>query len=185
VSTIPDLAHSLWALAVLAFGVAVGSSEIIARYKDAPFTALRNVWARAYIAANGGASLVAYFLIVQFDAFNGDQKELLQALAAGFGAAAFFRSALFTVKVGETDVAVGPALFFQILLAATDRQCDRERAKPRSDLVAEIMKGISFERARRATQLLLRADAECSTGGTAAISSGDRCAELLADARER
>jgi hypothetical protein len=63
---------------------------------------------------------------------------------------AFFRSALFTVRVGDTDVAVGPALFFQILLAATDRQCDRERAEPRSKLVAEIMKGVSFERARDA-----------------------------------
>lgn len=148
----PDAGHLLWAAAVLAFGAAVGASEILARYKDAPFTALRTVWARTYIVANAAAALVAYVLIVQFDAFGGDtgNKELLQALVAGFGSMVFFRSALFTVKVGEVDVAVGPALFFQILLAATDRQCDRERAEPRSDLVAEIMRGVSFERARDA-----------------------------------
>lgn len=146
----PDLAHGLWALAVAGFGAAVGSSEILARYRDAPFTALRTVWARVYIIANAVASLAAYVLIVQFDAFGGTQKQLVQALVAGFGAMVFFRSALFTVKVGETDVAVGPALFFQILLTATDRQCDRERAEPRSELVAEIMKGVSFERARDA-----------------------------------
>jgi len=74
----------------------------------------------------------------------------VQALVASFGSMAFFRSSLFSMKVGETDVAVGPAIFFQVLLFATDRACDRERAEPRSALASRIMQGVSFELARDA-----------------------------------
>jgi hypothetical protein len=54
------------------------------------------------------------------------------------------------MKVGQADVAVGPGIFFQVLLFATDRECDRHRAGPRSDLVSSIMQGVAFDQAREA-----------------------------------
>lgn len=141
-----------WAAAVTVFGGAVGATELIARYRDAPFTVLKTNSAWWYILVNAAASLLAYILIVEFDFRFGatTNVELVQALVAGFGSMVFFRSSLFTMKVGETDVAVGPGILFQILLFATDRECDRQRAEPRSRLVNEIMRGVSFEQAREA-----------------------------------
>jgi hypothetical protein len=144
----------LYGVLVLLFGAAVGASELIARYRDAPFFALRTVPAWWYIFVNAAASLGAYALIVVFDQKFGiedaGQAAMVQALVAGFGAMVFFRSSLFTIKVGETDVGVGPAIFFQVLLFATDRAVDRERAQPRSVEVGAIMRGVSFEAAREA-----------------------------------
>jgi hypothetical protein len=146
-------AYILWGIAVAAFGAGVGASELVARYRDAPFQALRTSAALWYVLVNCIAALFAYVIIVKFDwSFGADagRKEWVQALVAGFGSMVFFRSSLFTMKVGDTDVSVGPAIFFQVLLFATDRACDRERAEPRSTLVSSIMQGVSFEQAREA-----------------------------------
>ncbi len=138
---------------VLAFGVGVGATELIGRYRDAPFDVLRTGSAWWYICVNALAALIAYALILLFDqkfGLEGTQAVVVQAMVAGFGAMVFFRSSLFTMKVGETDVAVGPAIFFQVLLFATDRTCDRHRAEPRSELVTSIMQGVSFPLAKDA-----------------------------------
>lgn len=145
------VAQLLLAAAVFLCGAGVGASELVARYKDAPFRALRTVAAGWYIAVNAVAAAFAYLLIVEFDFFAGTpHKEWVEFLVAVFGSMAFFRSSLFTMKVGETDVAVGPGIFFQVLLYATDRACDRGRAEPRSALASSIMRGVSFELARDA-----------------------------------
>jgi hypothetical protein len=142
----------LWYIGVPLTGAAVGATEVIARYRDAPFLAVKTAPARLYVLVNGLAALFAYVLIRNFDFTFGAEKQitLVQALVASFGSMAFFRSSLFSMKVGETDVAVGPAIFFQVLLFATDRACDRERAEPRSADVTRIMQGVSFELARDA-----------------------------------
>jgi hypothetical protein len=143
----------LWYVAVAAFGAGVGASELIARYRDAPFLALRTGAARWYIFVNCAAALAAYTIIVSFDwSFGAEpgQKAWVQALVAGFSSMVFFRSSLLTMRIGDTDVPFGPGIFFQVLLFATDRECDRARAGPRSDLVNQIMKGVSFDQARDA-----------------------------------
>jgi hypothetical protein len=140
-------------IAVTLFGLAVGAGELVARYRDAPFAALRTRAALSYVAINGIAALFAYVLITSMDwgfGQTGSQKVWIQLLVAGFGSMVFFRSSLFTVKVGDTDVAVGPGIFFQVLMFATDRRCDRERAGPRAALVARIMQGVSFTQAKDA-----------------------------------
>lgn len=140
-----------WFAAVSVFGAGVGASELIARYKDAPFGAARSAAAGWYIFVNAAAAAAAYVLIVKFDFFAGvNHKEWVEFLVAVFGSMAFFRSSLFTMKVGEADVAVGPGIFFQVLLHATDRACDRSRAEPRSALAKCIMSGVSFKQARDA-----------------------------------
>ena len=142
-----------WYAVVLVFGIAIGTAELVARYRDDPWDALGSWPARIYIALNGAASFFAYLLIVSFKWDFGAselQKPWIQAMVAGFGSMAFFRSSLFTLRVGQTEMAVGPGVLFQILLNATDRGTDRSRAKPRSDIVTKIMQGVSFDAAQAA-----------------------------------
>jgi hypothetical protein len=141
-----------WHLAVCIFGMAVGASEMVGRYRDAPFRTLSTGAALSYIAINAIAALCAYVLIRRFNltfnlAATDPNLELVRAMVAGFGSMAFFRSSLFNVKVGDTEVPVGPGIFFQVLLFATDRACDRQRAIKRTALVTEIMNGVSYNAA--------------------------------------
>lgn len=144
---------------LLSFGLgcAVGTSEIVSRYRDAPGRALMTGSAWLYIGLNAAASLIAFALVRNVDALkdvggtgDGTGKLLVQALLAGLSAMALFRSSLFTVRVGNTDIGIGPAAFLQILLTATDRATDRARAKPRATAVRQIMGGISFALAKEA-----------------------------------
>ncbi len=143
-----------WHIAVFVFGGAVGASELIGRYRDAPFHTLWTPSAALYAAVNAAAALAAFWLILkfEFDFGYGNDKNLLlvRAMVASFGSMAFFRSSLFTVKVGDSDVQVGPGVLFQVLLFAADRACDRQRAKLRAALVTSIMNGVSFAAAREA-----------------------------------
>jgi len=144
-------------LAVL-LGILVGASELVSRYRDAPSLALRTLPALLYVGLNGCASLIALLLVVQFKWLSDIggagaspfSRLILQALVAGFSAMALFRSSLFTIRVGNSDIGIGPAAFLQILLTAADRACDRTRAKPRALAVQEIMSGVSFEKAQEA-----------------------------------
>lgn len=147
-------------LLVLFFGAAIGTSELVSRYRDAPFRALLTRPALLYIVLNALASVGALALIRQMrwldDVGGGDasSKLVIQAMVAGLGAMALFRSSLFMVRVGSTDVGVGPAGFLQVLLSAADRACDRTRAGPRAKAVGEIMQGISFSKAKQALPTL-------------------------------
>jgi hypothetical protein len=144
--------HLPFYIGVAVFGAAVGASELIARYKDEPFRVIRTTAALAYVLINALAATGAYFLIltfkIQFGASDPEAVAWTQAFVAGFGAMAFFRTSLFSVRVGNNDVPVGPGIFLQIILYAVDRACDRARAQPRSSRVNSIMQGVSFELAR-------------------------------------
>lgn len=151
--TLGALAPYRWHFAVCIFGMLVGASEMVGRYRDAPFRTLSTTAAIFYAAINAAAALCAYILIrrlnITFTLSADDPNlELWRALIAGFGSMAFFRSSLFNVKVGDTEVPVGPGIFFQVLLFATDRACDRQRAIKRTALVTEIMNGVSYNAAR-------------------------------------
>lgn len=132
-------------------GAAVGAIELLGRYKDDPWAALREPSAILYIMVNAGASLLAFHCVTVFEikmgiaSSGGGQKlALLQVFLAGLSAMAFFRTSLFTVKVADTDLPVGPGLILQILLNVTDRGVDRGRALPRAGDIPRIMAGIDF-----------------------------------------
>jgi hypothetical protein len=142
-------------LIAAALGTVVGLAEIVSRYKDAPGRALWTASAWLYIGLNGLASLAAFILVKQVPALrdiggSGPEGDLVKALVAGVSAMALFRSSLFTVRVGNADIGIGPAAFLQILLFAADRATDRARASPRAIAVQATMKGISFDRAKEA-----------------------------------
>jgi len=136
------------------FGGLVGTSELISRYRDAPVRAVLNWWAAFYIALNVAASLGALGLIYAFDwkfGVTGDAViRWTRVLVASFGAMGLFRSSLLAVRAGDRDIAVGPAGFLQIFLAAADRGVDRQRAQSRAAKVAELMKEVDYTKARRA-----------------------------------
>lgn len=84
------------------------------------FVALWSVPGWWYVAVNAAAAFFAYVLIVNFDfEFNARERRLNGV----------FRSSLFSLKVGETDAAVGPAILFQVLLFAPNRARNRKRAR--------------------------------------------------------
>jgi hypothetical protein len=137
-------------------GVIVGAVELLGRYRDNPLAALRERAALAYIAVNATASLLAYHIVLVFDIRFGFDPEtpeklaLMQVLLAGLAAMAFFRTSLFTMRLAETDIPVGPGLVLQILLNVTDRAVDRGRALPRAQAVPQLMASIDFDRAKDA-----------------------------------
>lgn len=142
---------------VFSIGITVGVTEMMARYQDAPFSPLLSLPGIFYFAINGGAAITAYYLVHVMDTpvpGEGASKEVYRVIFAGLGAMAFFRSGLFTVPIGGQDVAIGPNLILQILLKALDRAYDRDRAKPRSEMVSQIMGGVSLVSARTALPLI-------------------------------
>jgi hypothetical protein len=137
------------------FGTLVGGTELAARYKDKPLAPLRTLPGWLYLSVNGVAAVAALALIrelrgVDFGSASGLPAPVAQVLLAGFGTMAFFRSAFFTLRVGDSDVAIGPAAVLQVILSAADRACDRDRANPRSKLVARVMRGVAFDKAKEA-----------------------------------
>jgi len=55
------------------------------------------------------------------------------------GSLAFFRSSLFTVRVGMTDIGVEPSAVLDSILAATDRATDRDLGVKRSATLSRIL----------------------------------------------
>jgi hypothetical protein len=139
------------------FGLLLGMTELISRFRDRPTAPLMTVPGLVYMATNVAASVAALWILqtqdVKYDFGGKLPPALAQVLLAGFGAMIFFRSALFTLRVADSDVAIGPAAVLQIILNAADRACDRLRAGPRSQIIHTIMRGVSFERARVALPL--------------------------------
>jgi hypothetical protein len=137
---------------VAALGALVGSGELVSRYRDAPAGALETRPALFYILINIAASVAALFVIRifnwHFGVTSGDAPvRWTQVAIAGTAAMALFRSSLFTVHVGDRDVAVGPISFLQVFRDASDREVDRLRAQARSTSVGKLMEGIDYRKA--------------------------------------
>lgn len=134
------------------FGVLIGATELMSRYRDEPFEALKTPFSYFYIALNLAASLLALWSLRLFGVTFGLEDNLLlqrwvQVLAAGLGAMMLFRSSVFIFRAGDRDVSVGPSSILEVLLDVLDREVDRARAKKRAKVVQEIMRDIQFQRA--------------------------------------
>jgi hypothetical protein len=134
------------------FGLLIGSTELMSRYRDAPLESIKTWFASFYIGLNVVASLLALWLVRTFGVTFGMSDDPLrlrwvQVLAAGLGAMMLFRSSLFIFRAGDRDVSVGPSSILEVLLDVLDRQVDRERAKKRARSVEEIMADVAFPQA--------------------------------------
>lgn len=135
-------------VSVAAIGALVGVGELVTRYRDSPSSALRLLSAWVYIIINAAASVLALWIVRAFDwTFGGTtpaQIAAWQVLVAGFSALVLLRSSLFTVKVGDADVGVGPSAMLTALLAAADRGIDRVRAAARLKVARSAMDTVDF-----------------------------------------
>jgi hypothetical protein len=127
---------------VLVFGALVGIGELITRYRDKPTNALKLPSSIFYICVNAAASGGGLGMVHGFGwtfGQSGTSAQITQVLVAGFGSAALFRSSLFTVRVGTTDVGIGPSAVLDSILAAADRATDRELGVTRSETITKIL----------------------------------------------
>jgi hypothetical protein len=142
----------------MACGLLVGMAELIGRYRDEPYRAVRNPFGLVYVATNAGLSAIAYFLLIYYrgDIFsNLSDDKFLTAIVAGFGAMVIMRSKLFSFKTegGET-YAIGPDAVLSTILSSVDRQVDRARANGRIETVMKNLPATTAETAPRAMQFL-------------------------------
>ena len=139
---------------VMFIAALVGVVELIARYRDAPTDVLRRLPAIIYVTINAAAGAIALLVIDEFGWTFGVTQDgatrITQVAAAGLSAMAILRAAVFTFRVGDVDVGVGPNLLLTIVLGTADRAVDRDRANRRNALVVEIMDGVDFDKAKKA-----------------------------------
>jgi hypothetical protein len=142
-------------LIVAVFGAAIGATELLSRYRDAPFKSLRGPSAIAYIALNLLSAVGALWLSRLFDVTYGidpaaeaERLRWAQVFAAGFGAMVILRSSIFSLNIGDQTVSIGPSSILDALLGILDREVDRRRAQDRADEVLRIAKDISFRNAK-------------------------------------
>lgn len=132
---------------VLSGSVAYG--ELISRYRDTPGRLLAADPTVIYLCVNIAAGTAALALVKQLHAVAaGDNRMVYETLIAGFGAIAFFRTSLFTIRVSGTDVGVGPSSLLKALLDASDMMLNRWQALNRGAQVKVIMNGVNFTKAK-------------------------------------
>lgn len=135
-----------------AIGALVGAGEILGRYRDEPFLALAQSFSLLYQAVNAAAAMAAFYLIGVFGwnfGISGEASSAVtQVLVAGFGSMALLRSSLFSARVGDNDVQVGPATVLQTVLNAADAEVDRASAGRRARAAREIMSGVDAGKAK-------------------------------------
>ncbi|MBN9509541.1 MAG: hypothetical protein J0I21_10580 [Alphaproteobacteria bacterium] len=146
--------HLLAYIGAGVLGLLVGATELVSRYRDAPLFVVRSLAGMVYMAVNAAVALSMFWFFrtgqIAVDFTHALAPTLTQVLVAGVGGMALLRTSLFTLRVKEADIAIGPAAILQVILAAADRACDRDRAGPRAIVVKDKMRGVAFERAKLA-----------------------------------
>ncbi len=136
----------------------VGVADILIRYKDNPWTAVRTVASILYAAANLAFGVAAFWLalvldIVKVATLTSPDGHLTvelvkSALTVGFGSIFLLRSVAFKLSIGGKDTNVGPSTIVDALLMACDQQIDRTQAAEKDQKVRAMMAGVSFEKAK-------------------------------------
>ncbi len=106
--------------AVGTLGVLVSLGELLSRYRDSPRAALLGSSAAwLYCLLNALVSMSALRLMIVFNVTFGQSGDALawtRILAAGISAIRFFRTSIFTVRIGGQDLGIGPVTFLQVIL---------------------------------------------------------------------
>lgn len=145
----PAMVAQFASVAVLAGAVAYG--ELISRYRDTPGRLLAADPTVVYLCVNVAAGTTALVLVKEFGAVTTDKHKMVyEALLAGFGAIAFFRTSLFTIRVSGSDIGVGPSTLLKALLDSSDMMLNRWQALNRGAVVRAIMERVDFEKAKTA-----------------------------------
>ncbi|HTS39303.1 MAG TPA: hypothetical protein VMH84_02010 [Xanthobacteraceae bacterium] len=130
---------------VFAFGGLLGLTEILGRYSDSPRAAFNSPGAFFYVSVNAFASALALFLLIRLAPTV--TNSIAQVLLAGLGAMAFLRSSVFRARVGDEEVAIGPAVILDTLLKFADAQVERGRAIDRATRIANVIQSLPLAQA--------------------------------------
>jgi|SRR5579859_425427 len=137
-----------YAAAAFLFGVLVGLSEILSRYRDEPLLAASTTFGLTYLVLNGVISLSAYAVMQRYSqqVFPAVKDDLfLTSIVSGFGAMAIFRSKLFTFRSTDgKDYPIGPSIVLDTVLRTIDSKIDRRRATERQAEVFDSISGFKF-----------------------------------------
>ena len=134
-----------------ALGALLGLAELLGRYRDAPFAALKN-WATViYSLVNFVASLVTLVFLRKFKLISWPESTIAaQGLAeiavAGLGALAILRIGI-TVQVAGQTLTISVMSMLQPILQAADNEVDRARAAERLRITNELMLGLDVRKA--------------------------------------
>lgn len=120
-------------------GGLVGFTELVSRYRDAPWHVATMTPGLVFIGCNAAVSGLALFLFECFpdqlippDHTQAFSHSVKIVILAGTGAMVAVRTKIFTIRQPSgADVAVGPAFIVDTLLAAVNREVDRQRAELR------------------------------------------------------
>lgn len=136
-ATLPDY---LWACA---FGAVAAVGELLSRYRDAPWRAVRQLPGVLYLVVNALSGVfglwVVYLLNLKFGLTEEDAIRWVRVLADGCSSLAILRSSVFVVKAGDKDIPIGPAAALQAILTSLDRAVDRANAARRARFVADVL----------------------------------------------
>lgn len=138
---------ALYLIAFLIGGLA-GAADVLSRYRDEPFAAATTRYGLLYIALNGGIAFLVYAGFGFETTADGSSPAFadnvyLNAIVTGSGAMLILRSKLFTIRSeGGKDIAFGPAVIVDAVLAALDRGIDRSRASARHKRVFDSLNGV-------------------------------------------
>lgn len=132
----------------------VGLVELLSRYRDHPRPLFYETPAWLYVVANAlsgaaGLWLIRVLGLMPDDAFP-DARAIAEVLIAGFATLALFRSALFRIRVGDSDIDLGPSWLLAEFRKIIHRRLSQSQALHRNRIVANIMEGVDFERAKGA-----------------------------------
>ena len=132
----------------------VGYGELVSRYRDNPIRLFAAPLVPAYLLVNIAGGIGALVLVRATHALGDNPRRVNETMLAGFGAIAFFRTSLFTVRIGGSDLGIGPSALLKSLLDAADRAIDRAQAEGRAVDVARLMATVDFAKAVKALPLL-------------------------------
>jgi len=123
-----------WAAAI---GALVGTAELLSRYRDNPWRAVRVAPGLVFILFNGLCAIGALFVILHFHSSFKIDDPVMRVIVAGTGAMVVIRSKIFTLRQPNgSDVSVGPAFAVDTFLAAVNREVDRRLAIDRNEMAA-------------------------------------------------
>jgi hypothetical protein len=138
---------------ILAFVVGLGTSlvELLSRYRDEPIKVIAtSQFAWVYLLLNGFLALGAHAILLEgrFAEVDSDTQRAGVAVLAGLGAAVILRSRVFTARLGDEQISIGPGYVVDQLLGIIDAQIDRRRALERVRIVVELMQNKDFDGSR-------------------------------------
>lgn len=140
-----------WVLATV-IGTGTALVELLSRYRDEPFKVIAtSQFAWVYLLLNALLALGAHGVLLDSsyapiaDAAEVPSGRAALGMIAGLAAAVVLRSKVFTARIGDEQVSIGPGYVVDQLLSIIDAQIDRRRALERVRIVVDVMTGRDFE----------------------------------------